>query len=162
MGKGASDSSLVQYGRDVTPNAHALAEQFVLLDHFFASGGNSADGHNWLTQANETEYPMWPLYTGRSYPSEGQDPLAYSAGGFLWEAAQSKGKSVRVFGEYAPGPTVYSDSMRSASKRRKATSCVWRTWRCAGISTISPASCRGCRPGERKPFPLSARSSGGC
>ena len=83
IGKGASDSSLVQYGRDVTPNAHALAEQFVLFDHFFASGGNSADGHNWLTQGMETDYPMWPLYTGRSYPSEGQDPLAYSTGGFL-------------------------------------------------------------------------------
>ncbi|MGH7521133.1 MAG: bifunctional YncE family protein/alkaline phosphatase family protein [Gemmatimonadales bacterium] len=112
MGRGASDSSLVQYGRDVTPNAHALADQFVLLDHFFATGGNSADGHNWLTQANETEYPMWPLYEGRSYPSEGQDPLAYSSGGFLWEAAQTKGKTVSVFGEYAPGPKVYSDSVR--------------------------------------------------
>src|SRR5262249_9037779 len=76
MPKGAGDSSLVQYGREVTPNAHALAERYVLLDHFFASGGNSADGHNWLTQANETEYPMWPLYTGRSYPSEAVDPLA--------------------------------------------------------------------------------------
>src|SRR6266498_3811076 len=112
IGKGASDSSLVQYGRDVTPNAHALAEQFVLLDHFFASGGNSADGHNWLTQANETEYPMWPLYSGRSYPSEGVDPLAYSAGGFLWEAAGAKGKTVRVFGEYAPSPQWYSDTLR--------------------------------------------------
>jgi YVTN family beta-propeller protein len=114
IGKGASDSSLVQYGRDVTPNAHALAEQFVLLDHFFASGGNSADGHNWLTQANETEYPMWPLYTGRSYPSEGVDPLAYSAGGFLWEAAASRAKTVEVFGEYAPGPPTDSDSLRRA------------------------------------------------
>jgi len=112
IGKGASDSSLVQYGRDVTPNTHALAEQFVLLDHFFATGGNSADGHNWLTQSMETEYPMWPLYTGRSYPSEGVDPLAYSAGGFLWEAAQAKGKSVRVFGEYAPSPQWYSDTLR--------------------------------------------------
>ncbi|HKP15905.1 MAG TPA: bifunctional YncE family protein/alkaline phosphatase family protein [Gemmatimonadaceae bacterium] len=102
MGKGASDSSLVMYGRAVTPNAHALSEQFVLLDHFFASGGNSADGHNWLTQANETDYPMWPLYYGRSYPSEGVDALAYSSGGFLWEAAEAKGKSVTVFGEYAP------------------------------------------------------------
>ena len=118
IGKGASDSTLLQYGRDVTPNTHVLAEQFVLLDHFFASGGNSADGHNWLTQANETEYPMWPLYTGRSYPSEGQDPLAYSAGGFLWDAAEAKGKTVRVFGEYAPGPTVYSDSVRLALLRR--------------------------------------------
>src|SRR3989440_6373455 len=113
MGRGASDSSFLQYGRDVTPNAHALADQFVLLDHFFASGGNSADGHNWLTQANETEYPMWPLYTGRSYPSEGTDPLAYSSGGFLWEAAQSKGKSVAVFGEYAPGPKIYLASVRT-------------------------------------------------
>jgi YVTN family beta-propeller protein len=102
IGKGASDPSLVMYGRDVTPNAHALSEQFVLLDHFFATGGNSADGHNWLTQANETDYPMWPLYFGRSYPSEGIDALAYSAGGFLWEAAQAKGKSVSIFGEYSP------------------------------------------------------------
>jgi YVTN family beta-propeller protein len=104
LGKGAADPSLVMFGRDVTPNAHALAEQFVVLDHFFASGGNSADGHQWLTQANETEYPMWPLYLGRSYPSEGVDPLAYSSGGFLWDAAQSKGKRVSVFGEYAPAP----------------------------------------------------------
>jgi hypothetical protein len=66
LGRGASDPSLVIYGRDVTPNAHALSEQFVTLDHFFASGGNSADGHQWLTQANETEYPLWPLYYGRS------------------------------------------------------------------------------------------------
>jgi YVTN family beta-propeller protein len=102
IGKGASDPSLVMYGRDVTPNAHALSEQFVLLDHFFASGGNSADGHNWLTQANETDYPIWPLYEGRSYPSEGVDALAYSSGGFIWEAAEAKGKSVAVFGEYAP------------------------------------------------------------
>ena len=114
IGKGASDSSLVQYGRDVTPTAHALAEQFVLLDHFFATGGNSADGHNWLTQAMETEYPMWPLYTGRSYPSEAVDPLAYSAGGFLWEAAQAQGKTVRVFGEYAPSPQWDSAGFRSS------------------------------------------------
>jgi DNA-binding beta-propeller fold protein YncE len=110
IGKGASDPKLVMYGRDVTPNAHALAEQFVLLDHFFASGGNSADGHQWLTQANETEYPRWPLYFGRSYPSEGNDALAYSSGGFLWESAQAKGRRVVSFGEYAPAP---SDSIAS-------------------------------------------------
>jgi DNA-binding beta-propeller fold protein YncE len=113
LGRGASDPSLTIYGREVTPNAHALSERFVTLDHFFASGGNSADGHQWLTQANETEYPLWPLYYGRSYPSEGVDPLAYSSGGFLWETAQAKGKRVAVFGEYAPAA---SDSV-SAVKR---------------------------------------------
>ncbi|MEA3245242.1 MAG: bifunctional YncE family protein/alkaline phosphatase family protein, partial [Gemmatimonadota bacterium] len=114
LDRGARDSTLLMYGRDVTPNAHALAEQFVTLDHFFATGGNSADGHHWLTQANETDYPMWPLYYGRSYPSESSDPLAYSSGGFLWEAAESKGRSVRVFGEFAPPP---SDSLPAVRRR---------------------------------------------
>ena len=118
LGRGASDSSLVMFGRDVTPNAHALSEQFVTLDHFFASGGNSADGHQWLTQANETEYPMWPLYFGRSYPSEGEDPLAYSSGGFIWENAISKGKSVTVFGEYAPSPRTSTASVRDSMLAR--------------------------------------------
>ena len=112
LDRGARDSSLVVYGRNVTPNTHALSERFVTLDHFFASGGNSADGHQWLTQANETEYPMWPLYHGRSYPSEGEDAMTYSSGGFLWEGARSKGKTVAVFGEYAPSPKTSSDSVR--------------------------------------------------
>ena len=112
LDRGARDSSLVVYGRNVTPNTHALSERFVTLDHFFASGGNSADGHQWLTQANETEYPMWPLYHGRSYPSESEDALTYSSGGFLWEGARSKGKTVAVFGEYAPSPKTSSDTVR--------------------------------------------------
>jgi hypothetical protein len=113
LGRGDGDSSLVIFGRDVTPNQHALAEQFVTLDRIFASGGNSADGHNWLTQANETEYAMWPLYQGRSYPSEGNDPLVYSSGGFLWETALAKGKTVSVFGEYAPAASDSIASVRS-------------------------------------------------
>ena len=56
---------------------------------------------------------MWPLYFGRSYPSEGNDPLAYSSGGFLWEAAQAMGKSVTVFGEYAPAPSDSVPSVRA-------------------------------------------------
>jgi len=102
LGRGDGDSSLVMYGRDVTPNTHALAEEFVTLDRFFASGGNSADGHQWLTQANETEYTLWPLYEGRSYPYDGSDPLAYSNGGFIWDAAAARNRSVAVFGEFAP------------------------------------------------------------
>ena len=102
LGRGDGDTSLVMYGRDVTPNTHALSEQYTTLDRFFASGGNSADGHQWLTQANETEYTLWPLYEGRSYPYDGTDPLAYSNGGFIWDAAADHHKSVSVFGEFAP------------------------------------------------------------
>lgn len=102
LGRGDGDTSLVMYGRDVTPNTHALSEQFTTLDRFFASGGNSADGHQWLTQANETEYTLWPLYEGRSYPYDGTDPLAYSHGGFIWDVAAKFDKRVTVFGEFAP------------------------------------------------------------
>ena len=102
LGKGNGDPSLVMFGEDVTPNQHKLAREFVVLDNFYATGGNSADGHQWLTQANETAYCFWPGYEGRSYPFDGTDPIAYSKGGFLWEAALGKKKSVQVYGEFAP------------------------------------------------------------
>lgn len=101
MEKGNGDPSLVMFGNDVTPNHHRLADQFVLLDNFYATGGNSGDGHQWATQANETAYCMWPGYVGRSYPFDGTDPIAYSDGGFIWDAALRMKKTARVFGEYA-------------------------------------------------------------
>lgn len=128
LGRGDGDSSLVLYGRDVTPNAHALAEQYVTFDRFFASGGNSADGHQWLTQANETEYTLWPLYGGRSYPFDGTDPLAYSSGGFIWESAEAKGKQVAVFGEYtrelSDAGAVLRSKLLSEHQRREAGEAV--------------------------------------
>ena len=103
--QGNGDPSLVMFGADVTPNQHRLAEQFVLLDNFYASGGNSGDGHQWITQANETDYAMWPGWAGRSYPFDGTDPIAYASGGFLWDYALRARKTVQVFGEFAPRVT---------------------------------------------------------
>jgi hypothetical protein len=100
--KGNGDPSLVMFGEEITPNQHRLADQFVLLDNFYASGGNSGDGHQWITQANETDYAMWPGWDGRSYPFDGTDPVAYSSGGFLWDYALRAKKTVQVFGEFAP------------------------------------------------------------
>ncbi len=109
--KGNGDPSLVMFGADVTRNQHRLAEQFVLLDNFYATGGNSADGHQWVTQANETAYCLWPGYLGRSYPFDGSDPIAYSKTGFLWDLAMSRGKTVRLYGEYA-GILHYTPAQR--------------------------------------------------
>jgi YVTN family beta-propeller protein len=99
--RGNGDPALVMFGEDVTPNHHKLATEFVLTDNFYATGGNSADGHQWVTQANETSYTLWPGYVGRSYPYDGTDPIAYASSGFLWDAAQKAGRSVRVYGEFA-------------------------------------------------------------
>jgi YVTN family beta-propeller protein len=86
LGKGNGEPSFVMFGEDVTPNQRKLAREFVLLDNFYASGGNSADGHQWLTQANEVAYTMWPGYQGRSYPFDGSDPLGIAQGGTIWDA----------------------------------------------------------------------------
>ncbi len=111
--KGNGDASLVMFGEDVTTNQHRLANEFVLLDNFYASGGNSGDGHQWLTQANETGYAMWPGWAGRSYPFDGTDPIAYSERGFLWDYALRAKKTVRVFGEFAPRTQAPRGSSRA-------------------------------------------------
>lgn len=99
--RGNGDKSLVMFGEDVTPNHRKLAREFVLLDNFYATGGNSGDGHQWVTQASETSYAMWPGYVGRSYPFDGTDPIAYASSGFLWDIARARGRTVKVYGEYA-------------------------------------------------------------
>ncbi len=103
LGEGNGDPSLNLYSDDVIPNHRALARQFVLLDNFYATGGNSGDGHQWVTQANETDYTYLPGYGGRSYPWDGDDPMAYARGGFIWNAVIDAGKTFVDFGEYAGG-----------------------------------------------------------
>src|SRR4029077_10131885 len=49
--QGNGDPSLVEFGREVTPNHHALAEQFALLDNYYGPGDQSALGHRWVLQA---------------------------------------------------------------------------------------------------------------
>ncbi len=101
IARGNGDPDFTMYGRNVTPNHHKLAEDFVLLDNFFATGGNSGDGHQWVTQAAETAYCYWPGYLGRSYPFDGDDPIAPASGGFIWDAALARKQTVEIFGEYA-------------------------------------------------------------
>ena len=99
--RGNGEPSFVLFGEDVAPNHRKLATEFVLLDNFYATGGNSGDGHQWVTQASETSYALWPGYVGRSYPFDGTDPIAYANTGFLWDLALARNRTVRVFGEYA-------------------------------------------------------------
>jgi YVTN family beta-propeller protein len=107
--QGNGDKSLCIFGRDVTPNHHALAEEFVVLDNTYTSGTNSADGHQWTVSSVANGY-MEQNYGAhaRSYPYDGGDPLAYSPEGFLWTSALAKQKSVRVYGEFVNKPKIVS------------------------------------------------------
>ena len=101
MPQGDGEPSLVHFGRDVTPNHHALAEQFVLMDNFYCSGVLSADGHQWSTEAYVTDY-LEKSFGGfnRSYPYEGDDPMAFASSGFIWDKVLQKGLSFRDYGEF--------------------------------------------------------------
>ncbi len=103
--EGNGDPSLVLFGRAVTPNHHTLAQQFVLLDNFYANAEVSADGHNWSMAAMANDYVQknWPAnYSGRgrAYDFEGGQPAAYPRSGFLWDAAARAKVSYRIYGEF--------------------------------------------------------------
>ncbi|MBS1544066.1 MAG: glutaminyl-peptide cyclotransferase [Bacteroidetes bacterium] len=104
--EGNGDPSLVLFGKDVTPNQHALAQQFVLFDNFYVNGEVSADGHNWSLGAYADDYleKTWPTsYGGKggNYSAEGNRKIANNKNGFIWDYAQRAGVSYRTYGEFA-------------------------------------------------------------
>ena len=103
IGRGNGDPTLQAYGDEVVPNTRELAREFVLLDNFYATGGWSAQGHQWVTQASETDYTHWPGYEGRSYPKNGDDPLAFADSGFIWDNAHQAKRTIADFGEFVGG-----------------------------------------------------------
>ncbi|WP_030340052.1 bifunctional YncE family protein/alkaline phosphatase family protein [Streptomyces sp. NRRL S-1022] len=100
VAEGDGDPSLTQFGENVTPNQHALARQFGLYDNTYDIGTNSAEGHNWLMQADNPEYTESSAGEyARSYDTE-DDALGHQRTGFLWTGAQAAGRTVRDFGEF--------------------------------------------------------------
>lgn len=116
VAKGNGDASLCVFGRDVTPNHHALAEQFVLLDNYYCNGVCSADGHSWCTEGNVTDY-LEKAFGGftRSY-TFGDDPLTYTASGFIWDNALEHGKTFRNYGEMDVAETLNNESWEDIYK----------------------------------------------
>lgn len=99
IGMGNCDPNLVQFGDTVTPNAHSLAKQFLLLDNYYCNGVNSSDGHQWAIQGITTPYHEKDFSAGRCAYDFGTDPLCYAGCGFIWDHLMRKGISFRNFGE---------------------------------------------------------------
>jgi YVTN family beta-propeller protein len=102
MPRGNGDPRLTIFGRKVTPNQHALADQYVLLDNLYCDGEVSEDGHSWsnaayATDANEKQ---WPITYGGMSKSDRNYAYQPSAGN-IWDAAKRKGLTHRSYGEYA-------------------------------------------------------------
>jgi sugar lactone lactonase YvrE len=111
--QGNGDPNVTLFGQDVTPNAHALASQYVLFDNFYVDSEVSHDGHSYSTAAYATDAneKLWPtLYGDRGglYMAEGgyrmRNPygnLTAPAQGYIWDFAGRAGVSVRSYGEFA-------------------------------------------------------------
>ncbi len=116
--KGNGDSSLCLFPERITPNIHALANEYVLLDNFYVDAEVSADGHNWSTAAYATDYveKSWPIsYGGRggSYDFEGSRKIAYPKDGFIWDYCKRENVSYRTYGEFTDGKTANIPSLEN-------------------------------------------------
>jgi YVTN family beta-propeller protein len=105
---GNGDPSLAVFGDGsaaggipVTPNAHLWVTRFPLLDNFYDPSRQSADGHQWITEAvapyaDDIQSPDWV----RSYPGGNMgDALAYLNKGYFFSEAEKAGLSVKIYGE---------------------------------------------------------------
>ncbi len=113
---GNGDPSLTMYGDAVTPNQHALALQFGVLDNFYDSAEVSGDGHVWSNAAIGTDYleDTWQQnYRGgqRTYDYEGMVADGYPLlqhipdvvepqSGYIWTDMTAHGKTIYHFAEY--------------------------------------------------------------
>ncbi|MEO7274999.1 MAG: alkaline phosphatase family protein [Vicinamibacterales bacterium] len=99
IAKGNGDPSLVLFGRDITPNRHELAEQFVLLDNLYCNGEVSQDGHPWSTAAYATEFNQraWTLAYSKHGNVDSRQTEEQTHP-YIWEAAQQQGLSTLSFG----------------------------------------------------------------
>ncbi|WDF55570.1 bifunctional YncE family protein/alkaline phosphatase family protein [Mucilaginibacter sp. KACC 22063] len=117
MPKGNGDRSLCLFGSRITPNHHAIADEFVLLDNFYVDAEVSADGHNWSMAAYATDVveKTWPTSYGKRGGTtnyEGGRPATYPKDGFIWDYCQRAGVTYRSYGEFGEFNNAHLKSLK--------------------------------------------------
>ena len=113
--QGLGDSSLCLFGDSISPNHHALARQFVLLDNTYCDSDGSADGHNWGMGAYATDYVIKGEPNNQVYDFEGGNPLAFPSAGYLWDLCARHGISYRSYGEFVFNGDTPQDTVRAGA-----------------------------------------------
>src|SRR3954447_24027053 len=146
-GRGDGDPKLTLFGNDITPNAHALARRFPLLDHVYANSEASIDGHFWTSAGAVSDYvtKAWHQnYGGRNRPYDfGVYSVTWPAAGFLFDRAEKDGVSYFNYGEAIGGSGYQLPHKDRTSKE------LGESMRKAGHSDIgNPATPGGCYPND--------------
>src|SRR5262245_53667663 len=113
MPQGLGDSSLCLFGENVTPNHHAIAREFVLLDNTYCDSDGSADGHNWGMGAYATDYVIKGEANAKIYDYEGGNPLAYPKAGYIWDVCKRHGITYRSYGEFVFNGDTPEDTVKA-------------------------------------------------
>ncbi|HUJ24539.1 MAG TPA: alkaline phosphatase family protein, partial [Myxococcales bacterium] len=98
----------LEWGEQVTPNQHALARQFCLLDNFYVESEQSVEGHFWATAQTTTDYfeRTWAAPWGghviapMPLPPGGLTPLDSPANGFIFDALAAAHVPYTSYGEF--------------------------------------------------------------
>jgi YVTN family beta-propeller protein len=131
--RGNGDPTLTLFGKNITPNLHALADRFVLLDNCYACGEVSGDGWVWSTQGMANDYvvrnmPYHYSARGRQYDFEGENN-GYITGGF--PATDADGKPLSndaAFKNGAPPITDVSSIGTHLWDAAAASNITYRNW----------------------------------
>ncbi len=118
--RGDGDPKLTVFGNEITPNAHALARRFPLLDHVYANSEASIDGHFWTSAGSVSDYVVknWHAnYADRDRPYDfGVYAVSWPAAGFLFDRAQEQGISWFNYGEAIAGTVPVADADRTGEE----------------------------------------------
>ncbi len=158
--RGDGDPRLTLFGRENTPNLHALVQRFPLLDHVYADSEASQQGHQWTAAGNISDFmeKNWnqisnPFgkYGDRGRPLEtGVLSISFPPKGYLFDQALRQKISFFNYGEvyagdfplpYQPVPIIANtaDVDRTAAIRTAAMAKFQR-------SDVGPTIAGGCFP----------------
>lgn len=97
-----ADPAFLRWEEAVTVNKRALAERFVIADHFFTDASESDSGHTFLTATHWTEYVERVMTDRDEYGVLGSYPLAAPSipdRGNFFSWLLDHGKSITLYGE---------------------------------------------------------------
>ena len=124
--RGDGDKHLTLFGKGVTPNLHALAKRFPLLDHVYADSEASIDGHYWTAAGAVSDYVIrnWHQnYAGRGRPYDfGAYQVSNPPKGYIFSRLLSAKISFFNYGEALAGlNSLFPDKDRNAQETADAT-----------------------------------------
>jgi DNA-binding beta-propeller fold protein YncE len=139
--RGDGAPSYALFGKQVTPNIHALVRRFPLLDRFYADSEASIDGHYWTAAGDVSDYVhrTWRQnYTGRKYPSDAWFlQIAYPQSGFIFDRADEQHVSWVNLGEGVAHLAPLPDRDRNAAD----TEGVLRRQSKSDLGWLTPGGC---------------------